>query len=156
MNKNKHDVPTNNNMKIKKTKNFINNHRTALRIIIGVFAPMIIAFGVFILYKHGSPFKCFFYEVFNLYCPGCGSGRAARALVKFDFLKAISHNVFFILALPLVSYFFIVKYLKFVFNITFLPELNLNTSTTIIITISIIVFWIARNIPFLPFSILAP
>lgn len=59
--------------------------------------------------KYYCPFK----RVFNIPCPGCGTGRAAAALLKGDFGGALEYNAL-VLALPgfLILYYICRRFMK--------------------------------------------
>lgn len=50
------------------------------RLILGAAAPALLVLGL-IWFLRGGHLLCPIYELTGLYCPGCGSGRAARALL---------------------------------------------------------------------------
>ena len=123
------------------------------------FSILIIAAGaVLLLYffvepKNGILPKCFFHELTTLYCPGCGVQRSFHALLNGHILTAIDYNLLFILFLPLIFYFILAftwgkKHAtsSFIYRPVF-------SFTVLIVVVS---FWILRNIPFTPFSWLAP
>ena len=128
-----------------------------LRIIICVGLPvyMIIIAAVFYFAKMTPP--CLFYQATHLHCPGCGTGRAMLALLSGDILKAIDHNPLAMATLPVAAYFFIKMYLSFLLgrNVLPLPKIK-SAATGIVLLALILLFWILRNIPIFPFTILAP
>jgi len=102
---------------------------------------------------NGNLPKCFFHQVTGLFCPGCGVQRSFHALLHGHFLAAINYNLLFILLLPLILYFIFAfgwgkKYeaSSFIYKPVF-------SYTVLIVVLS---FWLLRNIPFAPFSWLAP
>lgn len=99
--------------------------------------------------------KCVFHSITGYYCPGCGSQRAIHSLLHLNFYSVVSNNFLFLPAVLIVIY----HYLRPVFNKRFnckLPNIFYLKSTPWIILIVIVIFWILRNVPFYPFSILAP
>lgn len=131
-------------------------HLSFLRTAVGIGAPLVILCGAVYLYRYGSPFVCVFYQLTGLYCPGCGAGRALSAIVHGDFLAAFRYNVFFLIAFPVVAYYLLKQYIRFVFQKDPLPFFNIRLSTYNCVMLGILAFWILRNLPFLPFSLLAP
>ena len=118
-----------------------------LRVLVGSLAPLsLLSIGAFI-YFFKSPVPCLFYKYFNIYCVGCGSGRAAYDLLHLRFVEAFLHNPLFIIVLPFVMYYLIISYLKFVFNIIRIPVFKINKTGTIIIFVLMIAYWVLRNIP---------
>jgi len=123
------------------------------------FSIFIIAAGaILLLYffvepKNGNLPKCFFHELTGLYCPGCGVQRSFHALLNGHILTAIDYNLLFILFLPLIIYFILAfalgkkhPYSSFIYKSPF-------SFTVVIVVVS---FWVLRNIPYNPFSWLAP
>ena len=103
--------------------------------------------------KNGNLPKCFFHELTSLYCPGCGVQRSFHALLNGHLLTAIDYNLLFILLLPLIIYFllaFTVNKIHPASSFIYKPVFSF---TIVVVVVS---FWIFRNIPFTPFSWLAP
>ena len=103
--------------------------------------------------KNGIFPKCFFHELTGLYCPGCGVQRSFHALLNGHILTAIDYNLLFILLLPLIIYFILSFALdkkhpssSFIYKSTF----------SFAVVIVVVSFWLLRNIPYTPFSWLAP
>jgi hypothetical protein len=125
-----------------------------LRISIFIIAAgAILLLYFFIEPKNGILPKCFFHELTGLYCPGCGVQRSLHALLNGHILTAIDYNLLFILFLPLIIYFILAFVLgkkhpssSFIYRSAF-------SFTVVILVVS---FWVLRNIPFTPFSWLAP
>lgn len=66
---------------------------------------VIVAAGIF--YYHFDPNdvsipmpKCIFRQLTGWQCPGCGAQRAVHDLLHGDVIGAISHNIFFVIAVP--------------------------------------------------------
>ncbi len=103
--------------------------------------------------KNGIFPKCFFHELTGLYCPGCGVQRSFHALLNGHILAAIDYNLLFILFLPLIIYFILAftwgkkpPSSSFIYKPVF-------SFTVVSVVVS---FWVLRNIPYTPFSWLAP
>ena len=118
-----------------------------------IAAGAILLLYFFVEPKDGNLPKCFFHQLTSLYCPGCGVQRSFHALLHGHFLTAMDHNLLFILLLPLIIYFILAfawgkKYAtsSFIYKPYF-------SYTILIVVLS---FWVLRNIPFIPFSWLAP
>ena len=102
----------------------------------------------------GNPFPpCLFHTVTGLFCPGCGLTRAAHALVHLDFARALEMNALAIVSAPIVALLVARHY-------GWLPDglaerLRPFTTLTFWIT-AVVVFGVLRNLPWAPFSWLAP
>ena len=104
---------------------------------------------VLLLIPPGSPHakwlpKCMFHQMTELYCPGCGATRALSALLHGD-VKASLHNNLLLFPLLTLIVFLIVK-----------PQTSLKRPVAIAIVAVVLGFTILRNIPFAPFTYLAP
>jgi len=122
---------------------------------------VLIFFGILALYIFWNPSdsnifpKCPLYSVSGIYCPGCGSQRAAHKLLNGNIIEGFRHN-YLIALLALV-----LLYQAFIFimnNILNKGVTNLlhKSKVTLGILIVIILFWILRNINLFPFTELAP
>jgi len=99
--------------------------------------------------------RCMFNSITGYYCPGCGSQRAIHSLLHFDFAGVVGYNFLFIPGFVLIFYHYSHPILNRFFGWK-LPNIFYFKSTPWIIFGVVILFWIARNIPFYPFSVLAP
>lgn len=105
--------------------------------------------------KHELFPRCVFHSITGAYCPGCGSQRALHSLLHFDIAGVVSYNFLFLPAGLLIVY----HYLHPLFNRAFnskLPNLFYMKNTPWVVFAVVILFWIARNLPWYPFSVLAP
>lgn len=126
------------------------------RVIAGVGFPLLVMIGVWILYTFGNPLFCVFHKLTGLYCPGCGSGRASAALLHLDFKAAFQYNCLYVLLLPFIVYYLLKQYIILVFRKDLLPMFSIDGLAAKIVLAVILVFWILRNIPVFPFTLLAP
>lgn len=99
---------------------------------------------------------CIFHYVTNLYCPGCGSGRVAYSLIHGDIVTALRCNILTVIFIPILAYSFLVFCVNTYSKRQLMKQINYNQVSATIIVVTIIVFGILRNIPFAPFSYLAP
>ena len=111
----------------------------------------------FIDARYSSIFpRCPFLMLTGLHCPGCGSQRAISALLHGNIRQAIHFNVLLIASLPLLGYSAYVHVLN-VFRSEPLVQRILHSPLFIrTFFVTVILFWILRNIPAYPFSLLAP
>lgn len=130
----------------------MNNRFFRISILI-IAAGAVLLLYFFVEPKNGILPKCFFHELTGLYCPGCGVQRSFHALLNGHISGAIDYNLLFVLFLPLIIYFILVftwgkKHAasSFIYKPVF--------SFTVLI--AVVSFWVLRNIPFRPFSWLAP
>jgi hypothetical protein len=102
--------------------------------------------------KGGFP-ECPFHLLTGWFCPGCGSQRALSSLLHGKVFEATHNNILMVLFLPLLLYsaFIEVRYagsrkMKLWYSPVFVK----------VVLVIVICFWVIRNIPHYPFSILAP
>jgi len=97
--------------------------------------------------------QCPFYLLTGWYCPGCGSQRAFSALVHGDILHAMRYNILMMMFLPLLLYS---AFMHFKYNGIQKIKLWYSPVFVKLVLITVVSFWIFRNISIFPFSFLAP
>ena len=130
------------------------NWSNCFRILIGVLLPAVFLFAVFYARSGSTAIRCVFYELTGLYCPGCGSTRAIRALMNGQLKQAFLFNPLLFVLGPPAFIVLLYEYLRFVFPKLRLRPLILPWQLESAVTVLIIVYWVLRNIP--AFSVLAP
>lgn len=128
---------------------------TAARIAIGAGIPAALAAGAGLFFKVGSP-PCFIHAMTGLYCPGCGVGRAIRALAQFRVLDALQYNLLFTAALPIGLLYLIKWYFSVVLGREIMKKVRVTDRGAWICLALILSFTILRNIPLAPFKYLSP
>ena len=123
------------------------------RLAIGAGLPALFLAGLALL-KRGGHLLCVFYELTGLYCPGCGSGRAALALLRGDVAAALGHNALFTLLLLPCAVLLAHGYLRFVFPGLGLRPLRLPAWVGGAALALLLAFGVLRNLP--AFAFLAP
>lgn len=99
--------------------------------------------------------RCIFYSVSGYYCPGCGSQRAIHSLLHMNIAGVVQNNVLFLPAVLTIIYHYIHPSLNKKLNWR-LPNIFYMKNTPWVIFGIVLLFWMLRNLPFHPFSILAP
>jgi len=135
----------------------LKNYSLRLRILIGIGIPFgILLLAIYALLIGKTP-PCLFYEFTGLYCPGCGAGRFMLSLLHLDFYAAFRYQPLLFISFPFLSYYIAKLYIAFVFGKDILPFPKIkNRWFGITVTVLIIAYWILRNIPVFPFTLLAP
>jgi hypothetical protein len=126
----------------------------------GLLLPFLFGIGVGALWYFnpvGTPFfpKCIFHAATGLHCFGCGSGRAIHALLHLDILSALRQNIFAVLTLPFVLYELLRHYLAFFWAVKIRP-FPLPKPILHVLPIVLLIFVVLRNLPYFPFTLLAP
>jgi hypothetical protein len=121
--------------------------------LLGCLAGILVLF-VFDPSRHGFYPFCTFYRTTGLLCPGCGCLRAMHHLLHGEVIAALRCNVLLILSLPLLAGYVLRR------------MLNPRRGTTQVLTVHpvwlwcalgmLILFGILRNLPFGPWTWLAP
>lgn len=109
--------------------------------------------------RHAVYPECLLYNATGIYCAGCGATRAAYALLHGRVLEALHDNALFIAALPLLLYV-IGSYVLSAWRAQAWPAIPIDGRKLawrgISITLVLIAFMIARNLPGAPFDWLKP
>ena len=99
--------------------------------------------------------RCWFLYLTGCYCPGCGALRSMHQLLHGDIVSALGYNPYVMLLLPALLYYFGSRGLA-AYGVRRLRRPRLSATKIRILLAAIIAFWVLRNLPFEPFSILAP
>jgi hypothetical protein len=98
---------------------------------------------------------CPFRALTGLNCPGCGTSRGLHQLLNGHPIVALDLNPLMVLALPIMAYVF-VSYALVAVRGRGLPKVFIPAPLIWVIFWVIVSFWVLRNIPVYPFTILAP
>ncbi len=98
---------------------------------------------------------CPFHASTGLWCPGCGSMRALRALLRGDFAAAVGFNLLMVMAVPCAAYGYLAWTGKRMgwFRI---PGIRTGPALAWTLIAVFVGFWVLRNIPVGPLTSLAP
>lgn len=99
---------------------------------------------------------CPFHHITGLHCPGCGSQRALHQLIHFNIYDAFRYNPLLVVIFPLVIWALVIRVYNFIYQTKYRVTLFYNNIWVYGFFGIVILFWVARNIPFEPFSCLAP
>jgi hypothetical protein len=121
----------------------------ALLLLSGVVAGL--AYVYFVDPTSSRSLPCAFYEMSGFHCPGCGSTRAAHALVHGRVIAAIGYNPLAAVVVPVIAIRALVLLLRP------RPQTRMMSATWVYTIFGLIVaYGILRNIPAWPFTLLAP
>ena len=98
--------------------------------------------------------RCVMFSLTGLYCPGCGSARAIHAVAHGLFAEAAGRNLLLACMAPFLLFWSAVSFQRALTRN--LPPPALPTKTARIALIVVLLFTVARNLPWWPFSLLAP
>ena len=99
--------------------------------------------------------RCPFHSLTGLHCPGCGTLRGLHQLLHGNLRTAFSLNALMVSCLPLVVYGSVSGFVRMLSGRK-LPGVFVPAVWIWMLLGVIVLFWIARNIPVYPFSLLAP
>ncbi len=99
--------------------------------------------------------ECPFHKYLHLDCPGCGSQRAIHALLHLNLQKAMGYNLLLVLSLPVLALQLFFKIYAYFTKRNVVLRFWYNPNTPKIIFVIVVMFWIARNLPYTPFKYLA-
>ena len=127
------------------------------KILIVFAAALILAPVYFFVDARYSSFfpHCPFFTMTGFLCPGCGSQRGISALLHGDILQAIRYNVLLVASLPLVIYSAIVSIINIFRTKPLIQKIFYSPVFVKIVFAVIVLFWLIRNIPAYPFTMLS-
>ncbi len=116
------------------------------------------ALGVLYLVNPGTSTlfpTCPFLAFTGCYCPGCGSLRALHQITRGHLATALGLNPLLVLSLPFVGYFFVSR-ATLALRGRSLKALFVPPAFIWALLAVVMLYWVARNVPAYPFSLLAP
>lgn len=102
------------------------------------------------------PLSCAVYEFTGFYCPGCGAGRACRALLQFRVAEAFCYNPVFVILLPFIGVYFVARMADWVITGGNHIDKKISVRLLVVVLILVVLYGVLRNIPVYPFTLLAP
>jgi hypothetical protein len=131
------------------------NQRSKSLALLAVVCTVAAALYLLSPFDSGVYAPCPFNALTDLYCPGCGTLRGLHELLHGRIGSAIGLNPLMVLSLPFIAYSFI-KY--FAAGMRGRPERKIFIPSGFIWALLgiVLLFWILRNLPYYPFTLLAP
>ncbi|THB64361.1 MAG: DUF2752 domain-containing protein, partial [Desulfovibrio sp.] len=91
----------------------------------------------------------------GLHCPGCGAGRGLHRLLHGDIVGLLNANLLVAVLLPIPAYYGSGALLRASVG-KGLPRPNMRINLGWLVLGMVLVFWLLRNLPWFPFTWLAP
>jgi len=116
-------------------------------------------FGLWWLKKYGvsaMPFHCLFHQLTGLHCPGCGMTRATSSILSGDIFAALRCNPLGVILLPIAIIGVGLEAIGWVRGTKPPWNIPLGRYGATAIAVVMILFFILRNLPWFPFTLLAP
>jgi hypothetical protein len=131
------------------------NRRTKSLALLALVCCVVAVLYLFSPHDSGLYAVCPFKALTGLHCPGCGTLRGLHELTHGHPVAAFGLNPLMVLSLPFIA-FSIIKYI--VAGIIGWPEPKIFIPSPFIWSLLavIVLFWVLRNLPFYPFTLLAP
>ena len=99
--------------------------------------------------------SCPFNTLTGLNCPGCGTLRGLHQLTHGHFITALNYNALMVFSLPFLAYAF-TSYALVALRGKGLPKPFIRPVFIRALFFVIIAFWVLRNIPVYPLTLLSP
>jgi len=130
----------------------------AMWVALGILALMAAAFVLRESGPNGVPWlpNCTFHRLTGLNCPGCGMTRAAHATLHGRLGEAFRFNPVGMILLPLVAVWIGIELLGWIRGKPLPFRLNVGAKGGWAIVWILLGFWILRNLPWWPFTLLSP
>jgi hypothetical protein len=127
-------------------------------VMVAVLATLLAACGVVYFFPptdYSFYPRCFFHDLTGLHCPGCGGTRCAFALLHGDLAQAAAYNILVLIYLPYLSLTGLNACWHAVFDRPMYSR-KMPAWTIRATAVLMVLFWILRNLPYAPFTLLAP
>jgi hypothetical protein len=117
-----------------------------------LFLGFLILRFVYISFGVGIP--CPLHAITGLYCPGCGTFRAAGALLEGNIWQAVRYNALCVVLLPLIFVFCVRETFRYIRAVHPMSASRLEIVIFVVVIAVSVLYAIARNLP--AFDILKP
>lgn len=128
-------------------------------IFIAIALPIMLCFLYFHYKEADSAWsvQCSFYQWTGFLCPGCGGQRAFHHLLHGELSQALRSNALFVLALPFFAYlYYTIIQIYGLKNTKYSKKLLFPNFIGKAVLWVLLLFFIMRNIPVFPFTLLCP
>jgi hypothetical protein len=99
--------------------------------------------------------ECVFHSVTGFYCPGCGAQRAIHHFLHLEIGSVFRNNLLFLPGMMVIFYGVALPVANKKFGTNY-PNFLYHKRVPLYMFIIIVLFGILRNLPYYPFTLLAP
>ncbi|HET6572597.1 MAG TPA: DUF2752 domain-containing protein [Fimbriiglobus sp.] len=134
--------------------------RVLVRAALAAGAPLLLAGGALVLATvppTDASFypKCISHQLFGIHCPGCGLTRAAHSLLNGRVTQAFAYNPLFMVLSPYLAFALLRSAWFWLWGTE--PRRSIFPARyTWVILVVFALYWVLRNLPWYPFTLLAP
>ena len=126
---------------------------------LALIALACVACGLAVIYRAGPTPPawyppCPLHATTGLLCPGCGSARTLHALAHGNLAAACGHNILIVIVAPFLLVWAMLSLWRGLRRN--LPPIEAPLGLAHITLVAVVVFMLARNLPWWPFTLLAP
>lgn len=100
--------------------------------------------------------RCQLYQLTGFFCPGCGSTRCLHALVQGRFVEAAHKNIIAFVLLPMAGGYALFWGWGWLTGRSVRWHFKITPGFGICLVVILIAFGVLRNLPWYPFTLLAP
>jgi hypothetical protein len=100
--------------------------------------------------------RCQFYSFTGLHCPGCGTTRALNAALNGRIEQALAYNFLAFIVLPVVGWSLFQSLQTWYLHGRATQISSFSRLLTRLLVILVLAFGVLRNLPWFPFTVLAP
>ena len=133
------------------------NPRSLTKAVVALVGAMLALVFIFLVPPgETAPYpRCTFHMLTGGFCPGCGTLRCVHALLHGHIAQAAAYNVLTLLAIPFFAVWGANELCARAGGRPFIRR-RLPAWAIWAIVVIIVAFWLLRNLPVYPFSLLAP
>ena len=135
--------------------NIVSQEWLRLATLVAVLPACLVTLFAFDPTKSGLFPPCPFNLVTGMHCPGCGTLRALHQLLHGSLLEALSLNPLIVVFIPILGYVLLSRGVKAGTGHQ-LPVIDIPAWGVWTLFGVIVLYWILRNVPLYPLSMLAP
>ena len=99
--------------------------------------------------------KCMSWTVLGIHCPGCGLTRAAHSLLHLDIPQTLAWNPLALFVLPYLAAALVRSVWFWLWDVRSARSMLPERLGWFVVGV-VLVFWVLRNVPHEPFTLLAP